>query len=252
MNTRSIGAADSQRNGYAYNIETFKDRDDWIAMILAACDLCPRSKVLLARIALHRNVETGRCDPGIARLVSGTGLSDSTIRRRLKAAEAAGWISIDKTKGRYSNSVLLLPPPTLSHVERVEPCHPSERVQKPTLSKRGSQPCQNGHSNPVTADGITTNLTANRTAKERDSSPLDLDQVDPGQRRPDRLADINAKFEEFYAAYPKKVAKVRALPAYRAAVGKGATPTELLDGAIRAAAEFERAVARRGRATAHQ
>jgi hypothetical protein len=147
---------------------TFKDRDDWIKLMLAADgdELCPGAKIVGTRIARHHNVDTGQCNPAIGKLVLGTGISESTVRRMIRELEAKGWISVDRTRGRHSNSFELRSP-TLPNVTGLNPVTADGVRDNPTLSNRGSQPCQI-RPNPVTADTQNSeSRTASRTAKAR-------------------------------------------------------------------------------------
>jgi hypothetical protein len=244
MKTDYIHAAVEPCKSRVYPIATFEDRDDWLRLLLAA-ELSPGVKVVGARVALHHNVKTGQCNPAIGKLVLGTDMSESTVRRMIRELEFRGWLRVDRTLGRHSNSFELLAP-TLSdgtgfnpvNSDTVEGSNPisADRVQDaPTLSTVTPQPCQN-QPNPVTADTQNReSRTENRTAKKIDSLQLDLGD-DSGLRG--RSPSSDADFESWYQQFPKHVAKAAALKAYRAVITKKlATPAELLAGAMRYAAE---------------
>lgn len=224
-----------------YDITTFKDRDEWLELLLADDELSLGAKVVGSRIAFHRNVETGQCNPKIETLVDGTSISQSSVRRHITELENAGWLRVDRTVGRYSNSYELRVP-TLSAVTGMNPVN-GERVQDtPTLSTVTSQPCQK-RPNPVTHErSRTANLrTAKRTAKEIDSLDLDLDD-EVRRREVDIISqpelDVDAAFEVFWQAYPRKVDKAKARVPYRRVIrDKKATVEELIRGAIDYAAE---------------
>jgi Helix-turn-helix domain len=241
----------NQRNRI-HTITTFKDRDQWLELLLADDELSLGAKVVGSRIALHHNVETGQCNPKIETLVDGTRISQSSVRRHVAELETAGWLRVDRTVGRYSNSYELRVP-TLSSVtgfnpvrdERVDEPNPvtGERVQDaPTLSTVTPEPCQN-RPNPVNRErSRTANLrTANRTAKEIDSLQLDLGDGDSGRRDVDLISqpeDVDAAFEVFWQAYPRKVDKAKARVPYRRVIrDKKATVEQLLQGAIDYSAE---------------
>jgi hypothetical protein len=75
--------------------------------------------------------------------------------------------------------------------------------------------------------------------REEDSPQLDLaDEVGLRRRSPSSGTEADTDFEEFYRHYPKRVAKAAALKAYCAVISKRlATPAQLLNGALRYAAE---------------
>jgi hypothetical protein len=239
-----------------HNITTFKDRDDWIELLLAVADLSLGAKVVGARIAHHHNIKTGQCNPTIVKLILGTGMSDSSVRRAIRELEAGGWFRVDRTLGRHSNSYELLAP-TLSDAtgfnpttdDRVNPISP-DRVQNPTLSPVTLQPCQIEVPNPVTIDRQNHE---SRTTKERESPQLDLGDAEGRRRKqtPTEPDSTDADFEEFYQAYPKRKSKADALKAYLGARKKGASQALLLTGAMRAAAEYQLDAQRRGAKTAY-
>jgi hypothetical protein len=240
VNTNYIHAAESPRKS-RYPITSFRDRDDWLELLLAEDQLSLGAKVVGARIALHHNVETGQCNPKIGTLVLGTRMSESTVRRRIDELEVTGWLRVDRTLGRHSNSYEVRVP-TLSDVTGFNPVS-RDRVQNaPTLSTVTPQPCQN-QPTPVTADTQNNeSITAKRTAKDRLSRQPDLAEEDSRRRSQSPSATtetkVDADFEEFYRCYPRHAAKAAALKAYRAVIAKGlATPEELLSGAMRYAAE---------------
>jgi hypothetical protein len=172
----NVHAPATARKSRIHQIATFKDRDDWIEWLFAA-DLSLAAKVAGGRIALHHNIKTGQCNPTIGKLMLGTLMSDSSVRRAIRELETEGWVRVDRTLGRHSNSYELLAP-TLSDVtgfnpikyDRVEASNPTaaDRVQeKPTLSPVTPQPCQIEVPNPVTIDRQNhESRTTNRTTKE--------------------------------------------------------------------------------------
>ena len=130
-----------------------------------------------------------------------------------------------------------------TNISETDKCHPANISER----KNVSQPifkCQPANMNPfVPSEEIPI--------EERESAQLDPGK-EAGRRSPSLSLDIEALFEKFYARYPKKKFKAKALQAYRAALKKGATPEALVAGAMRVAADFEREAARRGRDTAYQ
>ncbi|MET4788260.1 hypothetical protein ABIF64_000438 [Bradyrhizobium japonicum] len=226
----------------AHPIKTFRDRDEWMRHLLAIdiATLSHGAKILAMRVALHLNVETGQCNPSMAMLAEGTGTSESTVRRMLHELEQQGWVSVDRSQGRHSNSFELRVP-TLSTDERVQPCQPVKGFNNtnPVNPWKGN-PVKSSTPTLSTGDGQKSeSRTANRTAKEIDSLPLDLGDEDSGRRRSETPEEIESSFEEWWKQYPKKADKQTALKAYRAVIKKKklATPQQLLAGVMRYAAE---------------
>jgi hypothetical protein len=228
-----------QASSSAYPIKTFKDRDAWIRLLLAvdADALSCTAKIVAIRIALHHNVETEQCNPAIGKLVLGTGMSKSTVLRMLCELEREGWIGIDRSRGRYTNSFELRAPT----VSRVTPFNSvsSDTVEgSSTVSAVTPQQCQRWHRNSVTADTQKRERTENRTAKDRVSLGVDVNRKQGRRQEGEHQDEIETFFEAWYRQYPKHAAKATALKAYRAVVTKKlATPDELLAGAMRYAAE---------------
>jgi hypothetical protein len=248
VNTERIShpSVDRQASSTPWSVKTFRDRDEWIKLLLAVDvdELSCTAKIVGARTAFHHNVETGQCNPSIGMLVLGTGMSKSTILRMLRELEQKGWLGIDHSRGRHANSFELRAP-TVSNVtpfnsvngDTVESLNSvkCDTVEKsPTVSNVAPQRCQI-EPNGVTADTQKReSITANRKAKDIDS--LDLGDDDSGLRSQSPSSDSD--FEDFYRQYPKHVAKAAALKAYRAVITKGlATAAELEAGALRYAAE---------------
>ena len=60
--TNRVLADATPHNSRIYNIATFKDRDDWVRLLLAieGETLSATAKIVGIRIAFHHNVETGQ------------------------------------------------------------------------------------------------------------------------------------------------------------------------------------------------
>jgi hypothetical protein len=72
----------------------------WQEMVVACADLSPTHKVVLWRLALYRNIKTGRCDPSRIGLATGAGVTESTVKRAIIRAEQLGLLSVDRVCGR--------------------------------------------------------------------------------------------------------------------------------------------------------
>jgi hypothetical protein len=109
-------------------ISTFLQRDIWIGQMFSA-DLSLAAKVVAARIALHLNIDDGRCYPSVAALTKGTGVSERHIPRVFAALERSGWLAITRSPGRewgyggrgHANSFRLMTPETLTQSQGLAP-----------------------------------------------------------------------------------------------------------------------------------
>ncbi|MFH0295672.1 helix-turn-helix domain-containing protein [Bradyrhizobium sp. 31Argb] len=223
--------------------QTFKDRDDWIRLFLAADGevLSCTAKIVGTRLALHHNIETGRCDPSLTELASGTGMSDRNVRRMLRELEQTGWARVQSRGYHRSNSFELCVPEKeldrtgLSGQTDLRP-DTDVRPDDPRPDKPGHMTGQTGYVRPDTV--VRQKRESNSEEKSVERESLDLGDEDSGQRRSETHDDIESSFEEFYRKYPRKVSKGAALKAYRGVVTKKlATRAELLAGAMRYAAE---------------
>lgn len=81
----------------------------------------------------HRNRTTGKCNPGVDRVVRLTGLSRSSVLRAIAGLENAGWLLVRKDQGR-SNSYAF---PHLESASAKETVNPEvEEVWKAYLAER--------------------------------------------------------------------------------------------------------------------
>jgi hypothetical protein len=77
----------------------------WQEHVAAHRDLKPAVKLVLLRLAFHRNLETDRCDPSYGTLAKGANVSERTAVRAITEGEQKGLISITRTiGGRYANT----------------------------------------------------------------------------------------------------------------------------------------------------
>src|SRR5258708_4025018 len=97
-------------------ISTFRQRDVWIEQLLAAKRLSDGAKLVAVRIALHLNINSGRCCPSIVKLAQGTGLVERHIPRVLALLERSDWLDIEHgSRGRgRANSFRLTTPEILT------------------------------------------------------------------------------------------------------------------------------------------
>lgn len=76
------------------------NRYQWLKAVLKS-DLPARAKVAASALAVvSMNDETARCDPGLNKILTDSGLSKDTLKRALRDLIDAGWLS--RTEGRGS------------------------------------------------------------------------------------------------------------------------------------------------------
>src|SRR5437660_145599 len=71
---------------------TLADRFLWERELLANPHLTAAHKIVLTRLALHLNLETGRCNPSVPTLATGACVAERTVQAALSTAEALGII----------------------------------------------------------------------------------------------------------------------------------------------------------------
>lgn len=222
--------------------KTFLDRDNWMRAVLVA-DLPDAAVRVAMTIALHLRVSTGRCDPAYATLASCSRVSERSVYRLVALLEHAGWIAIQRTRGRHSNQyVLLNPAKTESGLSAANP-DTSDRVN-PDTSDNPTLP--NRASNPANMLADKKRRTAKRTTKGRESdSPPPVAARDskrsPAKKtpaaRPVVKSELGDSFERFWAIYPRRVAKEAARKAWAKATERGVDPETLVMAARRYAGE---------------
>jgi Helix-turn-helix domain len=250
--TASIHTSATTIKSRIHIIKTFRDRDDWIKLLLAADGdtLSTTAKIVATRVAFHHNIETGRCDPSLDTLASGISMSARHVRRMLNELEEAGWLIVAKSVGGRrqgddynSHSFKLSVPVTRTGESGLNP-DTVVRDNESNPDKPGRLTRTNGVANPDTVvRQEKSESTAKRTAKKKDSLQPRLD-LDEDRRRevvpasPPESNNTDDGFPEFYSQYPKRVARAAAEKAYRGVITKGlATPEQLINGAMRYAAE---------------
>jgi len=86
---------------------TPRERFQWIAAVMAASDLTAGTRLLAARLAMHVNVEDGRCDPSVATLAREVAMSTRWAAKSIADLIEAGWIERRSSRGRHANSYSL-------------------------------------------------------------------------------------------------------------------------------------------------
>jgi hypothetical protein len=72
----------------------------WQEDVIADTELSPITRLVAARLALHRNAETARCFVSYRTLAAEVGISERSAMRAIAALKARGWINVDPGGGR--------------------------------------------------------------------------------------------------------------------------------------------------------
>ena len=89
--------------------------------ILASDELTTSERIVLMAIVLHRNGESGRCDPSVSRLARQTATDARTVQRTIRRLERAGHVLANRREGRSTCYTVaaptpgMMPPPAESH-----------------------------------------------------------------------------------------------------------------------------------------
>jgi biotin operon repressor len=240
----------SAHDAPANSPRTFAERDHWMRALLEDTRVSEGARLAGVRLALFLYVKSGRCDPGYERLAQVLGISERSVFRRIAELEHAGRIAIDRQRGRgkLSNFHLVMAErmtaaSSFSDPKKVTAASSFKAEKVTPVTKKGDSAV----SEKVTPVGShKAFLKAKRKAEKSQTLAPDLfsGKKDAPARskhaaRINKQAkpDIDASFQEFWAAYPKRVAKEAARKAFAAALKGGVEPEVLIAGAARYAAE---------------
>jgi hypothetical protein len=79
--------------------------------ILASETLTTSERIVLVAILAHRNGDSGRCDPSLARLAGQTGMTERGVRLVIRRMEAAGYLLSNRREGRSTCYSIAVPTP---------------------------------------------------------------------------------------------------------------------------------------------
>ena len=104
--------------------------------ILAMDGLTTSERIVLVAIVLHRNGESGRCDPSMSRLASQTALSERHVLRAVQGLEVGGYLSCARRPGRSTCYAVAVPTPDTA--SPLTPSHPRQDVTTPLTLSQGT------------------------------------------------------------------------------------------------------------------
>jgi Helix-turn-helix domain len=217
----------------ADSAKTFKERDAWMRAVLAS-GLPDRVVRVGISIALHLRVDAGKCELSYPTLATATGVPERTVYRLVSLLERAGWIAIQRTRGRLSNHYKLLNPATrMAGLNTDDPATPMTGLgsDNPAKAMTGST-LPKSTSNP--ANMVAGGKRIKRREAKKDSLALPNGRArESVQAAPNFFGTKNATdkkekitkatgavdgFEQFWAAYPKHVKKLAAEKAFAKAL----------------------------------
>lgn len=131
-------------------VTTFGEQQIWLDDMQRAPGLEPAFRLTGIALGRHWNAKTGRCNPSAKRLAKCTSQSERNCQRHVRKIESFGWIMIETTGGRTSNSYRLVLKTTTAAVGSDSENHDStEGVD--TTPQRGSP-----YSNHDSTEGVNT------------------------------------------------------------------------------------------------
>ncbi|GJE43843.1 hypothetical protein AEGHOMDF_3022 [Methylobacterium soli] len=221
-----------------------RDRERWIAAVLADPEMTAQCKVVAVRLALHHNIGTGRCDPSVDGLAAGACCTSRAVEKAIAFLDKAGWISRSSTRGRHRNRYQLRVERASAHPSK-SPDDESETLLTPNGNsgfkqmnpeRRDASTPNGGSPQPRTA--IRANREENREKEQRKDSPQNPSSHDHRDRGRSAEADSEPEgFSEWWVQYPRRTGEDGARRAYAQIVREGrASPSELMDGVRRYAA----------------
>lgn len=145
---------------------------------LAESRLDRTAKLVGLVISLHMNAN-GSGFPGRQRIASWCSLSDRAVDGAVRRLEAAGFLWVERSKGRKSNRYHALLPPTANEVRRLE----WATAKLATLNREARAPNGEGHSPEVVELGSTSPTDGVSSERTPPLVPLD-DCIDCGETRP--------------------------------------------------------------------
>jgi len=132
--------------------------------------LPPLAKLVLLALADHHNDDTGRCNPGLARLSERTGLPRCSVQRATTELQAAGLISTTPGGGRASTTYAL----AIDNERRNEGRHYVAGVTAPLVTERrrssDTMTPQGRQGDPLRGDTVTPEPFLNRKGTFDDAS----------------------------------------------------------------------------------
>lgn len=184
--------------------------------------LSPAQRVVLLRLADRAQASSGRTWPSVETLAGECELSPTTVREALADLAARAVIAVERSRGRRSNSYLLLTSnPPIPDGLPGSPTHQSPTSNPPVGPIQPTNRARPTHQSPTPNRERTGKRTGKRT---KDTPTAALEHVTPEVLPVAAASAVSANskheppgFRDFWTAYPRKIARGRAETAYRQA-----------------------------------
>lgn len=177
-------------------------------------DAAPSCVTVYALLALHADRHSDECWPSLRSMGERLGASTDTVRRRVRELQTVGAITVtERQRGDGSQAS------NLYTVHQVPPTPGTAATGAPSSAARAAsqqREALNQNQEPEPSEPQNTDTAAA-------ALPLPLPPPEPAPAKPDKLAG----FDEFWQAYPRKIAKGNARKAWPRAVKAAGSPEVL-------------------------
>lgn len=152
----------------------------------------------------------GRCWPSVAAIADMTGLDRRDVQRTLRRLEAAGWVAVHPGTGRGHSSSYQVPPVDGERAGKGAAESVVERAGESTQKGRVDSHERAGGSTPK---GRVASPARNRPTTDHEQT---IEPTKARARADNGLSEQRqARFDRFWAVYPRRVAKREAQKAWR-------------------------------------
>ena len=223
--------------------QTVRDNDSffaWMRGVAEDRELSFTARLIGLRLALHRNADTGKCNPSYQKLADEIGVYRGTALRAVQLMVKRGWLADpDSSGGRSNNFVFLLPASGSSATVEAMNGGTSATVNSRTsatveTSTVAVAPLDSGTSATEQWHQRHPNDKLNEKGNGESDSPA---LVSNQSGSPKEGSSISEHFSTFWQLYPRRVGKLSAQRAFDKAVETGADPIAIIEGAQRYAEE---------------
>lgn len=215
--------------------KTFEERDNWIKAVLAS-ELPDKAVRVLLAIGMELRVNTGRCDPSYSELATTSHVAERNLYRLIPLIEHKGWLAVQRAGGRHRNQyVLLNPAKAMAELNTAN----SAKSASPTLPKLW----QSSSANKVAEHKERRERRKEKGAKTLSRAARSKRDKAPGAARSKEskigseggaakkelvTTDIDARFAEFMAIYPRQDAREPARKLFGQLVASGEVTADVL------------------------